>query len=549
MAKPDKAGRGREAYAAGQWGKAYAEFAAADRESPLEAEDLARSAAAAYLLGRDRDAIIQWTRAHHGFVDQRLPDLAARIGFWLSFTFLLDGEMARSTGWLARTRRLLDDHRQDCAERGYLAVLEGLIAMGRGDSDAADAAFKQAITAARQFSDRDLLALGLVGHGQTFVQRQDPTAGVELLDEAMVGVSAGDVTPILAGILYCAVIVTCQRIFDLRRAREWTLELSDWCESQPELVPFRGQCLVHRSEILQLQGDWTGAMEEAEQASRHMSDRTETVVGRAFYQRGELYRLRGAFDDARAMYNEASRNGCEPQPGVSLLRLAEGDPEAAAAAIRGMVNLAVSRQGPGGGPSRAKLLAPFVEIQLAAGDIEAADTAADELTAIAEAIGAPYLEALSAQARGAILLTRGNAEVALPLLRQAWTLWQQLEALYEAARTRALIALTCDALGDSESARMHSAAAAAAFEQLGATPDLARLKQSRAADNRHGHGLTDRECEVLTLVAAGKTNRQIARRLGISEHTVARHLGNIFDKLGVTSRTAASAFAHAHNIV
>jgi DNA-binding CsgD family transcriptional regulator len=549
MAIPDKADRGREAYAAGQWGKAYAEFAAADRESPLEAEDLARSATAAYLLGRDRDAVVQWTRAHHGFVDQGRPDLAARFGFWLSLTFLLDGEMARSTGWLARTRRLLDEHRQDCAERGYLAVLEGLVAMGRGDCDAADAAFKQAITAARQFSDRDLLALGLVGHGQTFVQRQDTAAGVELLDEAMVGVSAGDVTPILAGILYCAVIVTCQRIFDLGRAREWTLELSDWCESQPELVPFRGQCLVHRSEILQLQGDWAGALEEAEKACRHLGDRNETIVGRAFYQRGELHRLRGAFDDARVMYHEASRNGCEPQPGASLLRLAEGDPEAAAAAIRGVVNLVVGRQGPGGGPSRAKLLAACVEIQLAVGDIEAASTAADELAGIAGAIRAPYLEALSAQSTGAVLLARGDAEAASPLLRQGWSLWQQVEAPYEAARTRALIARTCDELGDRESARMHSAAAIAAFEQLGAAPDLAQLKRLRPSDNHPGHGLTDREREVLTLVAAGRTNRQIARRLGISEHTVARHLSNIFDKLGVTSRTAAGAFAHTHNLV
>jgi DNA-binding CsgD family transcriptional regulator len=549
MATPDKASRGREAYAAGQWVKAYAEFAAADRESPLEADDLARSAAAAYLLGRDRDAVVQWTRAHHGFVDQGRPDLAARFGFWLSLTFLLDGEMARSTGWLARTRRMLDEHRQDSAERGYLAALEGLVAMGRGDSDAADAAFKRAITAARQFSDRDLLALGLVGHGQTFVQRQDPTAGVELLDEAMVGVSAGDVTPILAGILYCAVIVTCQRIFDLRRAREWTLELSDWCGTQPELVPFRGQCLVHRSEILQLQGDWTGALEEAEKACQHLSDRKETIVGRAFYQRGELHRLRGAFDDARAMYNEASRNGCEPQPGASLLRLAEGDPEAAAAAIRGVVNLAVDRQGPGGGPSRAKLLAAYVEIQLAVKDIEAASTAADELARIADAIRAPYLEALSAQATSAVLLARGDAKAALPLLRQGWSLWQQVEAPYEAARTRALIARICDELGDRESARMHSAAAIAAFEHLGAAPELAQLKRLRPSDNHPGHGLTDRECEVLAHVAVGRTNRQIARRLGISEHTVARHLSNIFDKLGVTSRTAASAFAHTHNLV
>lgn len=548
MARPDKAGRGRVSYAAGQWVKAYSALAAADRESPLEADDLVRSATAAYLLGRDRDAVSHWTRAHHGFIDQGRPDLAARCGFWLSLTLLLDGELARSTGWLGRIRRMLDDYRKDCAERGYVAVLDGLASMARGDNDAADAAFRDAVAAARRFGDRDLLALGLVGQGQAFVQRQETAAGVELLDEAMVGVSADDVTPFLAGILYCAVIVTCLRIFDLQRAREWTLELSDWCESRPEVVPFRGQCLIHRSEILQLQGDWTGALKEAEKACRHLGGRNKASVGRAFYQRGELHRLRGEFDDARAMYDEASCRGYEPQPGASLLRLAEGDRDAAAAAMRGVVNLAVGRQGPGGGPSRAKLLAACVEVQVAADDIEAASTAADELAAMATAIRAPYLEALSCQASGAVLLARGNAEAAMPVLHQGWTMWQQVEAPYEAAQTRTLIARASDEMGDRESARMHAGAAIAAFERLGADP-VASSRQLRPSNNDADHALTDREREVLGLVAAGGTNRQIARRLGISEHTVARHLSNIFDKLGVTSRTAASSFAHTHKLV
>lgn len=461
---------------------------------------------------------------------------------------LLDGELARSTGWLGRIRRMLDDYRKDCAERGYVAVLDGLASMARGDNDAADAAFRDAVAAARRFGDRDLLALGLVGQGQAFVQRQETAAGVELLDEAMVGVSADDVTPFLAGILYCAVIVTCLRIFDLQRAREWTLELSDWCESRPEVVPFRGQCLIHRSEILQLQGDWTGALKEAEKACRHLGGRNKASVGRAFYQRGELHRLRGEFDDARAMYDEASCRGYEPQPGASLLRLAEGDRDAAAAAMRGVVNLAVGRQGPGGGPSRAKLLAACVEVQVAADDIEAASTAADELAAMATAIRAPYLEALSCQASGAVLLARGNAEAAMPVLHQGWTMWQQVEAPYEAAQTRTLIARASDEMGDRESARMHAGAAIAAFERLGADP-VASSRQLRPSNNDADHALTDREREVLGLVAAGGTNRQIARRLGISEHTVARHLSNIFDKLGVTSRTAASSFAHTHKLV
>lgn len=550
MARTPAIVMGREAFARQKWREAYELLSAADRESPLEPSDLERFAAAAYLVGEDAHAATNWTRAHHDLIDQGHVERAARWGFWLSLYMLLAGEMAQATGWLARSQRLLKDHEEACVEQGYGLIVTGLLAMGKGNTESAGVSFEQAVALAERFGDPDLLALGLLGRGQSLIQSHKSAEGVTRLDEAMVAVTAGEVSPVLAGIVYCAVILTCQRIFDLRRAREWTRQLDSWCASQPDLVPYRGQCLVHRSEILQLDGDWHGALAEVMKARDHLSERSEAVVGRACYQQGELHRLRGEFAQADEMYREASRYGCEPQPGMSLLRLAEGKLDAAAALIRGVADSAGSLQGPGAGSSRTKLLGPYVEILIASGDLVTARAVADELTQIATTIDAPILLASSTQATGAILFAEGKMKAALALLREAWAIWQKLEAPYESARVRVLIGRVCQQLGDLETTHMHFHAARAVFEQLGAAPDLAELKRLTATRSTDAFdALTDREREVLSLVASGEANRQIATTLGISEHTVARHLSNIFDKLGVTSRTAASAFAHKHKLV
>jgi DNA-binding CsgD family transcriptional regulator len=538
--------QGLEAFAHRKWREAYAQLSAADHELPLEPADLERFATAAYLVGEDALATTLWTRVHHQLVDQGNVERAARWGFWLSLSLLLAGEIAPSTGWHARSQRLLKDRQDGCVEHGYGLIVTGLQAMGKGDIQSAGASFDDALSLAERFGDQDLLALSLLGQGQSLILANRVGDGVARLDEAMVAATAADVSPALAGIVYCAVILICQRIFDLRRAREWTMQFDAWCLSQPDLVPYRGQCLVHRSEVLQLKGSWSEALAEVVKAREHLADRSEAAVGRAFYQQGELHRLRGEFEQADEMYCEAGRNGCEPQPGLSLLRLAEGKLDAAAAAIR---SAADSPAGPKGS-SRPKLLGPYVEIMIATGDLCAARAAADELTQMTSALNSPLLLASSAHVTGAVLVAEGKMKAALALLREAWASWQQLDTPYEAARTGVLIGRVCQALGDHESARMHFDAAASVFKRLCAAPDLAELERLTATRDTGPHStLTDREREILSLVAAGETNRQIATALKISEHTVARHLSNIFDKLGVATRTAASAFAHKHKLV
>jgi DNA-binding CsgD family transcriptional regulator len=537
--------RGRESYAGRRWTETQELLSQADEAAPLGAADLDRLATAAYMLGRDDEYVACLERAHRLHVEAGEPLRAARCAFWIAINLAIRGEVSRAAGWVARARRLVDREGGDCVERGYLLLAPIVDEAAASNPEAALAAGAQAIAIGERFGDADLFALAAQDQGILLIKLGEVAEGLRLLDEAMVAVTAGELSPIVNGFVYCGVIMGCQVAFDPRRAQEWTAALTNWCEQQPDMVSFTGTCLVHRAELMQLRGTWLRALEEAQSAGERCAQASNPRgVAQALYRQGEVYRLQGDFEAAEEAYLRARREGHEPQPGFALLRLAQDRKEAAAAAIR-RVEAESSDQ-----PRRAELLPAFVEIMLAVGDTEAARRGCGELQEIAERWGGGMVGAMAAQAGGALELAAGDPRAALTELRRAERGWRELDVPYEAARVGVLRGLACRALGDEEAAALELAAAREAFVDVGAGPDVARVDSlARAGAPGDTHGLTARELEVLRLVAAGRSNREISTELTISEHTVARHLQNIFAKLGVSSRTAASAFAFAHDLV
>lgn len=475
------------------WANGFAELDAADRKAPLGVEDLERLAAAALLSGQEARVTELMVRTHNaslGAGDQERAALwATRLGLFL----LNAGQPAQAAGWIGRASRLLDDGRRDCVESGYLFSATALQSLRAGDVATAGAAFQRALEIGERFGDPDLLAMSRLGLGGWLIARGELEAGVALHDEIMVSVTAGEVSPVVAGIVYCAVIETCREVFDLRRAQEWTSALTRWCESQPGLVAFRGSCLIFRTEIMQLHGRWSEAMTEAEKArDLLLRPPAQPLAGAAFYELAELHRLRGEFAPADEMYRRASELGHAPMSGLARMRLAQGHPGQAATAIRrerGEASTAAAR---------AEVRPAFVEIMIATGDLDSARTGAGELEEIAARLDAPVLNALAGQARGSVLLAEGDPAGALPFLRRAAGLWRELDAPYEGARVRVLLARACGALGDTDTAAMDLDSARRVFKKLGALPDLAGI----ALRPKAASGLSGREVEKYPLRAA-----------------------------------------------
>jgi DNA-binding CsgD family transcriptional regulator len=541
-----KVERGRESYTRRAWMDAYESLSGADRAAALGAENLELLATSAYMIGRDDDYLSCLERAHHARLDAGEAPRAVRCAFWVGINLALRGEMARATGWFGRAQRLLEREERDCVERGYLLIPVLLRRVATGDWEAAADTAAAAAEIGERFGDPDLLALAVHEQGHALVRQGRVEEGLGLLDEAMVAATAGELSPIVTGLVYCSVIAYCQELYELRRAQEWTDALTRWCEQQPDMVAHTGRCLMHRAEIMELQGAWRDALEEARRAVARLAQGAlnQVAAGHALYRQGEIHRLRGKLAAAEEAYREASRCGCEPQPGLALLRLAEGNDDAAAAAIRRVVGETTEQL------KRAGLLPAYVEIMLALGDVEEAHSACRELEEISARYGSTVLGAMSAQARGAVALAQGDARAALVALRHAWLVWQELEAPHEVARVRVLLGLACRALGDDDTATLELEAARGVFAQLGAAPDLVRVDSLvRRAPPIDAHRLTPRELQVLRLVAAGKTNRAIAAELVLSERTVDRHVSNIFTKLGMSSRAAATAYAYKHQLV
>jgi DNA-binding NarL/FixJ family response regulator len=528
---------GRACYAERAWERAYEALAAADRSLPLSAEDLELLARAAYMLGRDDDYVGALERAQHEHLASGAVAAAVRCAFWIGHSMLFRGRAGPARGWFGRAERLLERVPGDCAAHGYVLIPRWIEQMRAGDWEAGHATAAAAAAIGERHGDADLTWLARDDQGRALVQLGRVADGMRLVDEVLVAATAGELSPIVEGIVYCNTIAFCRDAWELRQAGEWTDALTGWCARQPEMVAHNGLCLVHRAEIMQLRGDWEQALAEAERAAREFTGGVLNVLacGRAHYRVGEVRRVRGDLAGAEAAYQDARRHGFEPQPGLALLRLAQGDAGAAAAAIRRAV---LETTGP---LARAALLPAYVEIMLATGEREAAHAACRQLAEIAGRQGSEALAAMAAHAAGSLALASGDAATALVELRRACAGWLELGAPYEAARVRALLARACGALGDADTERLELAASAEVFERLGAA-------SPGAPAGARTHGLSARELEVLRLVAAGMSNRAIATELTISEHTVARHLQNIFAKLGVSSRTAASAYAFEHRL-
>ena len=532
--------RARAAVEQGSWSEAYELFRALE---PLERpEDRERFADAAWWTGRIEVSMEVRQRAYTGYAEAGEERRAAWMSARLCIEHFLREEPAVGAGWFARTQRHAKNL-PDCVELGFASLLEATVLRFSGDPDTALPLVERATEIAQRFGDRDLLGMAIHMRGLILISQGRVSEGVALLDEAMTSVVAGELSDYFTGAIYCNVIGACLEIADVRRAGDWGEAARAWVESIPRESPYPGMCRINRATLASMRGDWPQAEAEAVRATEELLRFNSALAGEALYETGDVRRRLGDLAGAEAAFERAHELGFEPQPGLALLRLTQGKVEAAVAALR------VAITGTSGSRlHRTRLLWAFADAALAAGDLDAARTAADELDAVAGDSDALVLAASAATVRGSLLLAGGDVPDALTSLRRANALWQDLKLPYEGARARTAYGIALRAAGDEDDARLEFRAALATFERLGAVGDAAEASDLLGGPKALPRGLTAREAEVLRLVASGKTNRDIAVELVISEHTVARHLQNMFVKLGVTSRSAATAFAYEHDL-
>jgi DNA-binding CsgD family transcriptional regulator len=533
--------RAREAIGRESWAEAYEELRAID-PSRLTPQDLEGLADAAWWLARLPESIAARGDAYSGYAAAGENRRAASAAFRLWLDYFFANEPAEATGWLMRAERQLAGE-PDCVEQGYVDLGWAYVAHARGELAEAQERAERAAAVGQRFGDPGLTAMGIDIHGRVLVSRGMVSRGMSLLDEVMTSVVAGELGDMVTGALYCNVLGVCMELADLGRAGTWTRASAAWAESLPAEAPFRGLCRLYRAQLATFQGAWTEAEAEALRALNEVAF-SPFAMGYAFYSTGDIRRRLGNLAGAEEAFTRARELGVEPQPGLALLRLAQGKVDAALTSLR--VALAAETGSP---LRRSRLLAGMVEVAVAAGDLDEARAAAHELETIAGGFGSPALDAAAAAARGAVRLAEGDVLEALASLRRARNTLQELDLPYEGAQVRVLYGLAARRAGDEEAARLELEVARAAFERLGAVGDARKAAELLAGRAALPGGLTEREAEVLRLVAAGKRNREIAAELVLSEHTVARHLQNIFTKLDVTSRAAATAFAFEHGLV
>ncbi len=532
----EKIAAARTAYADRAWQRAFDAYAAAEQDRDLGLADLERFATSAHLLGRFPDYFKIRERAYHRQLAEHDGTGAALTAAWIGVQRMTTGDYGAGTGWLGRASRLVEEHGA-CLASIPLDVAAAYEAEASGELDQALTLMGDAVARARRFGDSDWFALALCQQGALLLRLGRTVEGLARLDEAMVGVCAGETSPMVTGIVYCGVVRDCWSVYELGRAMQWTAAMSVWCDSQPELANFTAECKVHRAGLKQFHGRWEEALGELARVS-HADVHVESAA-MAAYAQGDIDRLCGRFESAEAAFKTAAELGLEPQPGLALLRLARGSTQAAAAMVRRAL---AEIHEPG---RRVELLVAATEVFLAVDDTTAATQAAAQLAAIESRQASPVLTALAGQTQASVDVASGRSAQALEALRSALRVWRQVDAPYAEARTRVLLAQACRALGDTESADRELATARNLFEQLGAAPDLAAARRRSSTDRL----LTPREVEVLRLVARGASNKVIARELVLSERTVDRHVSNIFVKLGVASRAAATAYALGQDLV
>jgi DNA-binding NarL/FixJ family response regulator len=529
----DQLDTARVACESGRWGDAWRTLSVL-RLDQLALDDLDRFATAAFLTGRDEQAFNLWTNAFQRCVDGGRVHHAATFVAKLARALGFKGDIPRCIGWIRRGAELLESSAIDCLEQGWLEYGLGYARLfEHGDAAGAHTHFTLAGKIGRRFADTELTTMARIGEGRMRIYLGESSEGMAMLDAAFVTLEAGEVGPTATGDAYCTIIDACAELQDLVRLRAWTEALTRWCDTQQELVLYRGHCFVHSAEVFRELGEWTAGLDEAQRACDRLAKPImHGILGAAHGLEGDFHRLLGSLDAARACYERAIELGSNPQPGLALLRLAEGATEAAHAMIRRVL---AELEDP---ISRARPLAAAVQIALAAGDLEAAADAADELRAIATQLGTALLRARAAYAQGAVRLAGGDPRRAIAELRRSLEGFNTLEARADAAYARQLIADCCVALGDTDGAASERKTAQAALSACAASSEF-----------DPPDGLSAREVEVLRLVARGKTNRLIAAELFISEKTVATHIGHIFTKLGINSRSAATGYAFERKLV
>lgn len=509
-----------------------------DRAS-LSGADLDLLADALFWLDELEESVAARTAASKRYEADGQVDEAAMAAWRAFYEHWLVGETVVGRSWLERCRALVADPKSVAA--GWLAIADADVAMSEGDLEEAIDRASKSVRIGEKTGDPDLLSMALQALGRAEIIDGRDAAGVGRLDRAMIMVIGNELAPLYTGWVYCNVIATCHSIADLRRANEWSEAALKWCDTLRDGRLYPGLCRVYAAELAALRGDWGDADQQARHACELLLAHDERYAGAAHYTVGELARLRGRFDDAEEYYRRAHRLGYLPQPGLGLVRLARGEAGAAVGSLRSALD-----PGPGAPLPTAQLLAGLIEAAVAAGDADAMSLGLARVDELVSPDPGGAVAAIACSARAWAAASRGEVGRAIEGMRRALDEFHHLQMPYEAARERTRIGVVAERMGDDVTARLEFDAALDAFHRLGAEWDSSLVEERLGAASLP---LTDREIEVVRLVAGGLTNRQVASELFLSEHTVARHLGNIYTKLDIGSRAAATAWAYDHGLI